>query len=79
MADNPRPEGYAKVMGLSRVLRVKKQHIRVIYGIYEDTKSVFIVDVRRRNEATYKNIPTEALSAAVTEAIATLKAKPRIC
>lgn len=73
MKNDPKPPGSEKVMGHSGIFRVKCQDIRVIYGISESIRHVFIIDVRKRNEATYKNIPTQALNRAVTEAITILK------
>lgn len=79
LREDPRPVGYDHVMGHKNILRVKQQDIRVIYGVADEIKHVFVVDVRKRNEATYKNIPTQALNLAITQAIATLKSQPRDC
>jgi mRNA-degrading endonuclease RelE of RelBE toxin-antitoxin system len=79
LRDDPRPHGCDHVMGHNNTFRVKKQNVRVIYGIFDEIKHVFIVAVRKRNEATYKNIPTEALNLALSQAIASLKAKPIDC
>jgi mRNA-degrading endonuclease RelE of RelBE toxin-antitoxin system len=76
LKDDPRPHGCDHVMGHNNIFRVKKQNILVIYGIFDEIKYVFVVAVRKRNEATYKNVPTEALNLALTHAIASLKTKP---
>ncbi len=60
-------------------MRVKQQDVRVIYGILDAAGMVFVIAVRRRNEATYKIIPIKALNSAITEAIAMLKTKPKDC
>ena len=45
---------YKKLTGFDNLYRVKKGSFRVIYFQEDDT--VNILDVRRRNEKTYKNI-----------------------
>ncbi|AFM22767.1 cytotoxic translational repressor of toxin-antitoxin stability system [Desulfomonile tiedjei DSM 6799] len=77
LKNDPRPSGCDNVMGHKNILRVKHQDIRVIYGVADDIRHVFIIDVRRRNEATYKNIPIQTLDLAISEAISTLKARSR--
>jgi hypothetical protein len=55
---------------------VKDHDIRVIYSVFDKLKYIFIVAVRKRNEATYKNLPTRALDSAITQVIATLETDP---
>jgi mRNA interferase RelE/StbE len=76
LKNDPRPSGCDNVTGHKNILRVKRQHVRVIYAVADEIEHVFIIDVRKRNEATYKNISTRALTVAITEAIATLKPRP---
>jgi hypothetical protein len=63
-------------VGHEGLLRVKDHDIRVIYSVFDKFKYIFIVAVRKRNEATYKNLPTRALDSAITQVIATLETDP---
>ena len=79
LKNDPRPFRCDNVMGHKHILRVKQQDIRVIYGVSDALNRVFIIDIRKRNEATYKNIPIETLNLAITQATAILKARPPDC
>jgi len=60
LKNDPRPAGYDQVAGYSPLLRVKKDNVRVIYGFHNDV--IVIIEVRKRNEGTYKNLPIETYS-----------------
>lgn len=79
LKDEPRPFGSEPVVGYKGLLRVKCGDIRVIYAVFDKIKYVFILEVRKRNEATYKNLPIQALTSAITQTIARLKVSPPEC
>jgi mRNA-degrading endonuclease RelE of RelBE toxin-antitoxin system len=79
LKDDPRPPGCEPVVGYRDILRVKFRNIRVIYGVSEESRSVFILDVRRRNENTYKNIPVRTLLTAMSDVLDQLRDKPPDC
>lgn len=60
---NPRPEGYERVQGYQDVFRVysEDRNYRIIYSIQEQLQTVIVLSVRRRGEATYKNLPIKSL------------------
>jgi mRNA-degrading endonuclease RelE of RelBE toxin-antitoxin system len=60
LKNDPRPAGHDQVAGYSPLLRVKKDNMRVIYGVHNDV--IVIIEVRKRNEGTYKNLPIETYS-----------------
>jgi len=70
---DPRPVGCESVEGYDRILRVKRQDIRVIYSVADLQRFVIIIDVRRRDKDTYKNIPIGSLELALKQAITVLK------
>ena len=76
---NPRPHGYEPVKGqegrkdLYPVYSEDRKY-RIIYCILDRIRAVIIVSVRRRNEGSYKDIPTKSLSDKLKEIEAQVKA-----
>lgn len=51
LADDPRPPGLEPVVSMPGVLRVRKGGYRVLYRVDDDSREIWIEDVRKRSEA----------------------------
>jgi len=54
LAQEPRPEGVRKIKGLENAYRIRVGSFRVVYDIYDSFVLILILQVSRRNEATYR-------------------------
>ena len=54
LARNPRPAGVRKLKGEEFAWRVRVGPYRLVYDIYDDTKTIVILKVVRRSETTYR-------------------------
>ena len=55
LATEPRPHGVKKIKGAARTYRIRAGSYRVVYEVYDNDNLVLIVQVLRRNEATYRD------------------------
>ncbi len=53
LAHQPRPQGVRKIKGLENAYRIRLGSFRIVYDIYDDILLILILQVSRRNEATY--------------------------
>lgn len=67
LAKDPRPQGYAAIVGQKDIFRVRVGRYRVIYSIQDHLRAVIVITVRQRSESTYKSIPVKDLSAKIRE------------
>jgi mRNA interferase RelE/StbE len=54
LIEDPRPQGIRKIQGEERTYRIRVGDFRVLYEMSDNTNIVEILQVGRRNEATYK-------------------------
>ncbi|HAS28258.1 MAG TPA: hypothetical protein DCR59_03675 [Dehalococcoidia bacterium] len=54
LAQQPRPQGVRKIKGLENAYRIRVGSFRIVYDIYDDLLLILILQVSRRNEATYR-------------------------
>ncbi|MFA7352967.1 MAG: type II toxin-antitoxin system RelE/ParE family toxin [Dehalococcoidales bacterium] len=54
LAQQPRPQGVRKIKGLEDAYRIRVGSFRIVYDIYDDVLLILILQVSRRNEATYR-------------------------
>jgi len=55
LAVEPRPQGVRKIRGADRAYRIRVGNYRVVYEVYDHENLVLILQVARRNEATYRS------------------------
>lgn len=60
LARSPRPSGVKKIEGREGAYRIRVGDYRVIYRVYDADRLVVVLQVVRRNEATYrvKEVPS---------------------
>lgn len=56
LGDDPRPHGVRKLKGATHAYRIRVGEYRVVYEVYDDTSSVILLHVARRNESTYSDL-----------------------
>ncbi|NLT27870.1 MAG: type II toxin-antitoxin system RelE/ParE family toxin [Dehalococcoidales bacterium] len=54
LEQQPRPQGVRKIKGLEDAYRIRVGSFRIVYDIYDDVLLILILQVSRRNEATYR-------------------------
>lgn len=54
LEQQPRPQGVRKIKGLEDAYRIRVGSFRIVYDIYDDALLILILQVSRRNEATYR-------------------------
>ena len=54
LMDNPRPPGVRKIERAERAYRIRVGDYRVVYEVYDAERLVILLQVSRRNEATYR-------------------------
>ncbi len=54
LAQEPRPQSVRKIKGLENAYRIRVGSFRIVYDIYDDIVLILILQVSRRNEATYR-------------------------
>ena len=54
LAQEPRPQGVRKIKGTENAYRIRVGSFRIVYDIYDDIVLILILQVSRRNEATYR-------------------------
>jgi mRNA interferase RelE/StbE len=55
LAQEPRPHGIVKLRGPSQLWRIRIRDYRIIYNIFDETKTVEITQISHRREA-YRNL-----------------------
>jgi mRNA interferase RelE/StbE len=55
LMSEPRPQGVRKIQGEERTYRIRIGGYRIIYEIYDNPDLVLILQISRRNEATYRS------------------------
>jgi len=59
LVDNPRPKGTKALTGdLAGYYRITLEQYRIIYLIHEEIVTIIIVRVAKRDNDTYKGLPT---------------------
>lgn len=54
LAEEPRPSGVRKLEGEDNAWRIRVGRYRVIYEIHDDRQLIVLLQVVRRDEATYR-------------------------
>jgi mRNA interferase RelE/StbE len=54
LVQEPRPQSVRKIKGLENAYRIRVGSFRIVYDIYDDIVLILILQVSRRNEATYR-------------------------
>jgi mRNA interferase RelE/StbE len=54
---NPRPRGARKIKGADQAYRIRAGNYRVVYDVYDRDNLVLILQVARRSETTYRQLP----------------------
>ena len=57
LADEPRPPGVRKIRGADKAYRIRVGNYRVVYDVYDSDDLVLILQVARRSETTYRQVP----------------------
>ena len=57
LENNPRPNGYRKLVGYSDLYRIRINNYRIIYSIYDNILKVEVINIDHRKQI-YRNIPT---------------------
>ncbi|MBN1689691.1 MAG: type II toxin-antitoxin system RelE/ParE family toxin [Dehalococcoidia bacterium] len=53
LAEEPRPRGVRKIERAVTAYRMRVGRYRIVYDVFDDQKRVVILELTRRNEATY--------------------------
>ena len=56
LGSDPRPYGYKKLEGIKgeKIYRIHAGHFRIFYTIEDGELTVYVVEVIKRNESTYR-------------------------
>ena len=54
LSDEPRPTSSSNIEALPGAYRIRAGNWRIAYYVSDEAKAVFIHDVQRRNETTYR-------------------------
>jgi mRNA interferase RelE/StbE len=54
LAQEPRPQCVRKIKGLENSYRIRVGSFRIVYDIYDDIFLILVLQISRRNEATYR-------------------------
>jgi mRNA interferase RelE/StbE len=57
LAENPRPRAVRKIRGTEKSYRIRVGSYRVVYDVYDSHNLVLILQVARRSETTYRQLP----------------------
>ena len=57
LAGEPRSQGVRKIRGTEKAYRIRTGNYRVVYDVYDTDDVVLILQIARRSEATYRQIP----------------------
>lgn len=57
LASEPRPQGVRKIRGTEKAYRIRTGNYRVVYDVYDSDDLVLILQIARRSEATYRQVP----------------------
>jgi mRNA interferase RelE/StbE len=57
LAENPRPQRVRKIKGAEKAYRIRVGNYRVVYDVYDSDNLVLILQVARRSETTYRQLP----------------------
>ena len=57
LAREPRPQGVRKIRDTEKAYRIRTGNYRVVYDVYDGDDLVLILQIARRSEATYRQVP----------------------